>query len=188
MMTLAMVQMASDSQARAPQPDFSSLARDYYEPVYRFIVRQAPGAEDAADLTQETFIRAQGSFAGFHRGREFGPWIFTIARRVIADFYRQRKQSQELLDEAHADPAPDPRERLDQDDRIQLVWKHARQLKPKYHQVLLLHYGDHLSLKETAAAMGLTLVHVKVLVFRARAALKRHLPDNLLSQEETDHE
>ncbi|NDV61421.1 sigma-70 family RNA polymerase sigma factor [Puniceicoccales bacterium CK1056] len=188
MMSLAMVQTASDLYAARGKPDFSSLARQFYEPVYRFILRQAPTAEDAADLTQETFIRAQKNFGRFDPEREFAPWLFTIARRTVADFYRQRRQLHELLEDGHADPAPDPRECLDVEESVEQLWSQARKLKPKYHQVLLLHYKENLSLKQTAVAMGLTTVHVKVLLFRARSALKRHLPANTLIEEETNHE
>jgi RNA polymerase sigma-70 factor (ECF subfamily) len=176
MMTLTMAQTVSDRYAGERGNDFPSLARQYYEPVYRFIVRQVPSPEDGADLTQETFIRAQRNFSKFDLERDFAPWIFTIARRTVADFYRQRRQYHELLEEVHADSAADPRECLDADEAAEEVWRLARKLKPKFHQVLLLHYAENLSLKQTAKAMGLTEVHIKVLLFRARAALKRLLP------------
>lgn len=188
MMTLAMVQMVSDRSTSEADLDFSRLAREYYEPVYRFILRQAPGEEDAADVTQETFIRAQRGFGSYDPNREFGPWIFTIARRAMADFYRQRRHSHELLEEAHMDPTPGPRELLDDSDRIDAIWIEASRLKPRFHQVLLLHYQEQLSLKDTAASMGVSVVHVKVLLYRARAALKKRLPASVSFEEEPNHD
>lgn len=187
-MTLAMVQSVESSQVYGGQADFGLLAREFYVPVYRFIAQQVPSPDDAADLTQEAFLRAQRSFGQFDPAREFAPWIFTIARRTLADFYRQRENQHELLEDAHADPGPDPRERLDSVEGADRIWEHVKRLKPRYHQVLLLHYRENLSLKETAAAMGLTTVHVKVLLFRARAALKHRLPADTHLKEETRDE
>lgn len=154
---------------------FSALARDHYDPVYRFLLRQAPTPQDAADLTQETFLRALKAFARFDPERAFAPWIFTIARRQLADFYRQRGTRPESLEREIEDPASDPREQAAAAEQTEQLWKLARGLKPAWHQVLLLHYEESFSINEIAEIMGITRTHVKVLLFRARSALKTRL-------------
>lgn len=154
---------------------FSSLARETYDSVYWFIRRQAPSPEEAADITQETFLRAQKSFAKFDPRRGFAPWIFTIARRQLADYHRQRQRWHEPLEIEVEDMTPNPRDQADVDEQADKLWKLASGLKPKLYQVLLLHYQEEFSIHEIADIMGLTRTHVKVLLFRARSALKTRL-------------
>lgn len=175
---LSMVKTALESEAGEADEAFarfSILARDFYDPVYRFLLRQAPSSQDAADLTQETFVRAQKAFPTFDLRREFAPWIFTIARRQLADFYRKRGQPHEALEIEPEDPDRGPREQASRNEQADHVWKLASGLKPNFHQVLLLHYEEELPVADIAKIMGITRTHVKVLLFRARSALKTRL-------------
>lgn len=175
-MTFSMVQPANTESATHPAlAGFTELTKAYYEQVFHFIAKQSPNQADAADITQQTFIRAFKSFHNFDPQREFAPWIFTIARRCVADFYRQRRQSTIVLDETLADPEPGPREATVEEDNRENLWELARGLKVKYYQVLLLHYKENFDLRETASIMGVSLTHAKVLLFRARSALKKRI-------------
>ena len=171
-----MVQAApKDFENTESTSSFSDLAGKYYEPVFNFIARQSPNQADAADITQQAFVRA---FKGFHRydpKRDFAPWIYTIARRCVADFYRQRRQEMIEVDDTLKDPEPIPSETADQRDKADNLWDLARGLKVKHYQILLLHYKENFSLRETAEIMGVTLTHAKVLLFRARSALKQRI-------------
>ena len=181
-MSLSMAQSLSEERERQDaRHGFTLLARDYYAPVYRFIARQAPNAADAADVTQETFIRAYRSFSRYDPEKPFAPWIYTIARRCVADFYRKRGGNEAVLHDSVEDPQPDPRETADRKDGADSIWEVAAALKPKLHQVLLLHYKENFPLPETARIMGITHTHAKVLLFRARGALKQRLESNPLN-------
>lgn len=175
-MSLSMAQPITEivgSEARRQR--FSALAREYYEPVYCFIARQVSSQADAADLTQQVFIKGFQSFDRFDLDRAFAPWIYTIARRTLVDFFRSSKPSAELVDEAIADPQSNPRQATIRKDGADTIWRFASELKPQYQQVLLLHYKENFSMQEVARIMGVTKTHAKVLVFRARAALKKRM-------------
>ncbi len=161
------------SEARRQR--FSALARDFYEPVYCFIARQVSSQADAADLTQQVFIKGFQSFDRFDLDRAFAPWIYTIARRTLVDFFRARKPAGEPVLESIADPQSNPRETALEKDRADTIWEIASGLKPQHNQVLLLHYKENFSMQEVARIMGITKSHAKVLVFRARAALKKRM-------------
>ena len=62
-MTLSMAQPMTEiigSESRRQR--YSALAREYYEPVYCFIARQISNQADAADLTQQVFVKGFQSF------------------------------------------------------------------------------------------------------------------------------
>lgn len=152
---------------------FGELATDYYERVFQFLARQVRQRHEAEDLTQRTFIRAFRAFPRFDRARPFAPWIFTIARRELIDYYRRLRPETAELEEAHAVSRAAPDRAAEQEDAAARVWELAEALPPKQRQALLLHYGEGFSLPEVAAIMNLTHVHAKVLVFRARQRLRR---------------
>ncbi|MEX0323843.1 MAG: RNA polymerase sigma factor [Puniceicoccaceae bacterium] len=175
-MSVSMVQVFPNEIERGEEwHRFQALAKEYYEPVYAFLARQTPNQADAADVTQHAFIRAYKSFGRFDSQRDFAPWIYSIARRSLVDFYRKRRHTVEALEETIEDPSLNPGESVEQQEGQDNLWLLAKELKPKFNQVLLLHYKENFSLKETAEIMGVTLTHAKVLLFRARNALKKKI-------------
>jgi len=171
-----MVQAISgEREGESMRCTFTTLAREFYAPVFNFIARQAPNREDAADITQQVFVQAYRSFERFDQEKDFAPWIYTIARRCVADFYRRRRATVTQLEDSLRDPLPDPHEQAARREGADRLWDLARGLKTRFFQVLLLHYKEGFSLEETAQVMGITTTHAKVLVFRARNALKKRL-------------
>jgi RNA polymerase sigma-70 factor (ECF subfamily) len=175
-MTLVVSQsLAQKDKAESEKDRFTRLAREFYEPVYFFIARQIGNQADAADVTQQVFLKGFQSFSRFDSSREFAPWIYTIARRCIADFFRSSKGHHEPVSEYLEDSEISPEEAADRNDGARHIWELASGLKPQMHQILLLHYKENFSLRESASIMGITNTHAKVLLFRARAAMKKRL-------------
>jgi RNA polymerase sigma factor (sigma-70 family) len=99
-MTLAVSQsLAQKDGAESEKDRFTRLAREFYEPVYFFVARQIGNKADAADVTQQVFLKGFQSFSRFDPSREFAPWIYTIARRCIADFFRSSKGHHEPVEQ-----------------------------------------------------------------------------------------
>lgn len=160
------VSTASDAEA------FSPLAKEFYDRVFQFLANQLRDRHEAEDLTQRTFVRAFRAFARFDRSRPFGPWIFTLARRELVDHYRRRKLDAVELEENHAVTIGSPGHDAARADEAEQIWELSDRLVPKQKQVLLLHYSEQFSLPEVAEIMGISHVHAKVLLFRARNRLR----------------
>src|ERR1035437_4731989 len=79
-------------QARRDPEAFAALYRRYLTPVYRYLYSRLGSVHDAEDITTQVFIDAlEGLSANHYRAWGcFSAWLFTIARRRLADFYRQR--------------------------------------------------------------------------------------------------
>ena len=63
---------------------FRILVERYQSDVYATAFRIVPRAEDAEDLTQETFLRAFRALKRYDPARPFGAWLHTIATRLVA--------------------------------------------------------------------------------------------------------
>lgn len=166
-----LTQLARDGSLEA----FEELVRQYEARIFGFLQRHMGNAHDAQDITQETFVRAWRAMHRFDPSRDFASWIFVIARRAAANHFRARRPHDELSE----DLASEQTDSLASDESAAL-WSAARRLKPNHYEALWLRYAEGFSVKETARVMGLTTIHVKVILHRARKELARHLkPENL---------
>jgi RNA polymerase sigma-70 factor (ECF subfamily) len=151
---------------------FGQIVRRHTDRIHGFLVRWTGNVQDAEDLTQETFLKAYLGVARFAAGRPFLPWLFTIARRTAVSHLRRARPTEPLTPNT---PEPvagdDPAAQSAVSDERAALWDLARRLKPRQYEVLWLHYGEGFAVADVARIMGLTSIHVKVLLHRARTRL-----------------
>jgi RNA polymerase sigma-70 factor (ECF subfamily) len=70
-----------------------------------FLLRRLPSQADAEDVLQDVFVRIHEGAERLHHPERVQAWVFAIARRAVADFYRARSRRPDLLP---ADPADEP--------------------------------------------------------------------------------
>jgi RNA polymerase sigma-70 factor (ECF subfamily) len=153
---------------------FEALVGRFEARIYNFLLRHVGNAHDAQDLTQETFVRAWRAIHRFDANRDFATWIFVIARRTAANHFRARRIHEEMPEEM-ASAGPNPSGDAESADESSALWKAARKLKPRHYEALWLRYAEGFSVAETARVMGLTTIHTKVILHRARTQLAKYL-------------
>ena len=140
-------------------------------PIYRFVYKKVGNREEAEDLTSQIFLKVVSSIDR-ERGRQsMQQWLYLIARTIIADHWRARyrlpmSSLDELLDagwEVSAEEEPTATSNSAA-DRVQRI---LQALPEQYREVLTCRFLLHLSVKDTALRMGVTVANVKVLQFRA---------------------
>lgn len=139
----------------------------YMVQVYRFIYRHVGNREDAEDLTAQVFLKAIRSLDRARDEESIRGWLFQTARTTLADhwrqFYRTPIVSLEFFPRLRSQSARPSDEPLSGDE----VQRILALLPEHYRRVLTLRFLEGLSIKETAAEMGITETNVKVLQFRA---------------------
>ena len=143
-----------------------------------YLLRKRTGSrEDAEDLTQQALMRAYEKIDQYDPKRSFRSWLFTIAVRLAIDAHRRnRVDTTSNGVDFVTDTAPGPAERVHQADTQRRLWALAdRVLDPTQRTALWLHYGEQLRAREIGKTLGVSAVHVRVLLFRARRTLMAHL-------------
>jgi RNA polymerase sigma-70 factor, ECF subfamily len=169
--------------ARAQAGDhgaFEALVARYQGAIYNYVYRLMGSAEDAGDLTQDTFLKAYLALPRTSDDLRVGAWLYRIATNVCLDELRHRKlvrwQPWEAFVSAFhpSQVAPDSPERecLSRED-AQEVQALLGELHPKYRLCLLLREYQDLSYDEIAAVLQTTRAAVKSLLFRAREEFRR---------------
>ncbi|MHB8958752.1 MAG: RNA polymerase sigma factor [Candidatus Limnocylindrales bacterium] len=164
--------------AQTGDPDaFGALFDRYYVPVYRFVAARIGRPSDAEDLAQLVFVKALEALPRYEaRGVPFGGWLFRLARNVVIDHVRTRREhaTLEIVAEHSSDDAgPDDLAVLRQE--MDSVAHALRRLTPEQREAIELRFFAGLSAKEAAVAMGRQEGTVRGLQFRAIAALRRDL-------------
>ena len=152
---------------------FTELIVRFHRRVFSFQFHATQRREDAEDLTQETFLAAHRSVRRYQPGRSFAPWLFGIARHVLADHWRRARPHEELPADYSGRTGSDETTPADADERGARLWGQARRLKPQLFAALWLRYGEGFDIASVACALGVTRIHAKVILFRARQELAR---------------
>ena len=161
---------------------FEDLVTEHEKGVYAIAQRMTGNAEDAADMTQETFIKAYNSLSSFRGDSKFSVWLYRIATNVCLDFLRSRSRKPTVSlsvedDDGEetqmdiADESQSPEQLLERGLTRDAVRRGLKSLSPEYRQILLLREIQGLSYEEIAEALVLEVGTVKSRIFRARKRL-----------------
>lgn len=176
---MALVELAQEGDNEA----FAQLYDNYLDTVYRYIYYRVGSKAVAEDLTSETFLRALRRIGTFTwQGRDFGAWLVTIARNLVADHFKSSRfrlevTTGEMLDanEVEASPEDCVLETLSNAALLEAV----RKLNPQQQECVTLRFLQGLSVAETARIMGKNEGAIKTLQYRAVRTLARLLPEDV---------
>lgn len=169
---------------------FREEALPHLDAVYRFALRLSGSPDHAADLVQDTFLRAYRSWDQYTRGTRVKSWLFTICRNVFLRG-RERVRRHDELVERHADrddARPDPVnplwasvDTLDPEGAFfasivdEEILRAIDQLPEEYGSVVVLSDLEGLSYQEIADLLDVPVGTVKSRLFRGRRRLQEGL-------------
>lgn len=150
----ALVDLAREGDAEA----FGQLYDHYVSRVFRFAYSRSGSWHLAEDLTSETFARALRSIATFQwKGRDFGAWLTTITRNLVADHFKSSRQRHELssseLPESRIGPTG-PADEVIAEMTGELVMSAVRALPEQQRDCLLMRFVQGMSVAQTAEVLG----------------------------------
>ena len=154
---------------------FEWIFGQYETQIYNYVYRMMGSAEDAYDLTQDTFLKAYLALAKTSDDLRVGAWLYRIATNGCLDELRHRKLVKWQPWEAfisvfhRSQVAKDSPERdtIDRENASEVEAILAK-LHPKYRMCLILREYHDLSYDEIAEVLTTTRAAVKSLLFRAR--------------------
>lgn len=167
-----------DSLVRAALEDpsaFDKLYARYMPRVYRFCRTRTSNEDDAADLTQQTFIRAFSALGRYRAGSHgFAPWLFRIARNAATDAHRRTRHTVPLDDIADlpSDATTDPAARALASDDLAGLRRALATLRPDIRDLITLHFTVGLTVREVALVVGKSESATRMQLWRTLRALR----------------
>jgi len=155
--------------------------------LLNYLVRCLRNEEDAADATQETFVRIYQNRTKFNANQKFSTWLYAIATNLVKDRYRHRaRHPQVSLDaenemtgenfrESVPEQKPTPSESLQGSERAEAVRKAVTELPEELRTPLILCEYEELSHAEIGKILDCTAKAVETRIYRARNQLRDKL-------------
>jgi RNA polymerase sigma-70 factor (ECF subfamily) len=172
-------------------PAFEELTTRHERQIYTLALRILQNPHDAEDVTQTAFLSAIENLRSFRGDASFATWISRIATHAALKLIRKRKGLNTVSLEEATEPREDydsiphpeyitdwresPERLVERHETESLLEEALNQLDEKHRLVFLLRDVEGLSVRETAAALGLSEANVKVRLLRARLQLREHL-------------
>lgn len=161
----------------------AQLYERYFDAVYDFAARMVRNRDEAADIAQETFLKAMNALGGLKQGASFRSWLFSIARNTALNRLERRGRTRPLavidaegeefaFDVVDPSRFASPQEAAEAAAAAKLVWEAAAGLDPRQLSLLDLHLRQGLDAEEIAAALGITRNNAYVLLHRLKKAVE----------------
>ncbi|MBN1338140.1 MAG: sigma-70 family RNA polymerase sigma factor [Bacteroidales bacterium] len=156
---------------------FGQIVTRYEKPVFNLMYRTTGSTEEAADLAQETFIKAYNKIWLFKTDKKFFPWLYAIGINLARDYLRRKKPENYSLDDDNKNAnfdkhqsayVHDPADNLD----MQKLFQALARLPLDYREAIILRYREDLSTKEIAEILHLSVSGVKMRVHRGLDKLR----------------
>lgn len=180
------IESTSDRQVTA----FSDLYERHLSPIYNYLRSRTGSDEDAADLTQQTFMQALHAFPKYiDRGLPIEVWLFRIARNLAVATYRQRIKrghghgalDLDLLPERLqpvASGAEEPEAIVLRNETRLRLRALLMELDPDKRELLVLRFVSRLTAKEIAQVVGKSEAAVQKQLTRILHALKEQYDED----------
>ena len=182
------------AQLKAGSEDaFAWLISTYHQPIYSLIARTIPAGSDAADITQEVFVKIYRGISGFHGDASLRTWIYRIALHEASNQRRwwSRHRRQEVTIEAETGDCRDgqplclkdtlidehesPFEMAAQSEIREQIEVALREIPEVFRTVVVLRDIEGFTYEEIAEILKANLGTVKSRLMRGRAYLKVQL-------------
>lgn len=169
----AIIQLVLQGDKKA----YAMLIERYQHFVFTLVIRMTGNHEDAEEITQDVFVKAYNSLAGYSGGSKFSTWLYTIARNTTLSHMRKRKIIA-TSDEELKITDRSTEQALDRKNNKALINAAIKQLEPSEAQILTLFYLHEQTIDEIAQILDITKSNIKVKLHRGRKKLKEILDKN----------
>lgn len=171
--------------AKGDASAFEELLLRYHGQIYNLCLRMTGNPDDAADLTQEAFLKVWKNLESFQFDSAFSTWLYRLASNCCLDFLRSQKrrptvsltveneEDEQVMDIPDAQPTPEE-QAVKQEEKEQLHLA-MQMLDEEQRQILTLRVVNDLSYTEIADILRVKEGTVKSRLSRARENLRKKL-------------
>lgn len=164
---------------------FESIVTTYENRVFTLALRSTGSEADAADVTQEVFLRLWRGLADFRGDSSLSTWLYRVTTNLCVDLARKRAIESGTLsiddDESALGELPDrseanrPERALENSELAHELQTALGMLSEEHRRIVVLRDVAGMSYNDIAAALELEEGTVKSRLARARAALRKIL-------------
>lgn len=157
---------------------FGKLVEKYQQPIFNLMLRCAKDSEEAADLTQDAFIKAFAKLRSFRKDRRFFTWLYSLSLNHLRDWQRKRRRRaarKHLFGHRENSEQNSHNQNVSVESKEEFNWlqEALAKLSLESREILVLRYRHDCSIREVADAFGLSESAVKMRVHRGLEQLRQ---------------
>ena len=162
------------------EAEFAALFEEFNAPIFNYVLRMVADHDRAADITQDTFIKAYRKLDTLTEATSTRSWLYRIATNTAIDDMRRRRNVTTMSDDQptfanRADHRPGPEAQVMAATLDERVQRALMTLRPNHRQCLLLSDLEDMSAQQIGEVMNLSYGAVRTLLCRARGEMRRAL-------------
>ena len=176
--TLPNLQSLLESAKKGDLKAFEELILHHQGLVYHFLFHFMGNADDAADITQETFINVYRKLSQYNQSQPFTSWLMTIARNLAISHHRKHSATPidpEILANVIKDFVAGPEVEIVTREDCQELRNALQRLPDQLREVLVMRYLLDIPLQQIAEMLGIPEGTAKSRIFKARQDLREIL-------------
>lgn len=166
-----------DRSLKGDADAFAELVLRHQKRIHDLAYRMSQSPEEAADLAQETFVRAWQQLDTFRGNSRFSTWLYRLAIRVCLNAKRAETSRHRTRDSFALESTshPSPLDSSPETERVERVQSALQRLEPQLRAAIVLTVFDGLGHAEAAQILGCAETTVSWRIFMARRKLRRWL-------------
>jgi RNA polymerase sigma-70 factor (ECF subfamily) len=165
-------------------PDFESIYERFFPKVYNYIYYRLLNRDRTDDLVSDTFTRVFEKLDTYDESKaKLSTWIFTVARNILTEEFRQHKQMVSLDDAGRAEIPLDYDLQLayiQSEERRELYSLLAR-ISARERELIAMKFFADMTNRKIAATLGMNESTVSSMVYNALRKLRKGLMENGVS-------
>jgi RNA polymerase sigma-70 factor (ECF subfamily) len=170
-------------RAASQESAFERIFEEFSAPIFNYALRMVGDPDRAADIAQDTFIKAYRKLDTLTDDTSIRSWIYRIATNTAIDEMRRRRfvmpmggtreDAESTYEPVDQRPGPEAQAiGATLDERVQRA---LLRLRPNHRQCLLLSDLEDMSAQQIGEVMGMSYGAVRTLLCRARGEMRRQL-------------
>ena len=161
------------------QEAWNMIVNRYSKTVYNMALNFAGNSDDAADITQDIFLKVYNNIGKFDGEKTFTAWLLRLSKNYCIDFWRKNKQNRKNIElddnirSEHSDEADTPEDSVIRKSDIHFLRKKLLLLPPDLRSLIIMRDIQDFSYQEIAENLEMPLGTIKSRINRARTKLAK---------------
>ena len=186
MQQIALINTADKKETKKSlnmEMDFTYIFETYYKRVYNYISYRVNSYHEAEDLTSQVFEKIMAKIDTYSEKKSpFEVWVFSIAKNVINDYFREIKKHNIFSIDSFKELASSkksPEDIVETREINDELLKALKILDAKEINIIALKFGANLKNTEIAEVLNLTESNIGVILYRTLKKLRKELGEGI---------
>ena len=161
------------------QEAWTMIVNRYSKTVYNMALNFAGNSDDAADITQDIFLKVYNNIGKFEGENTFTAWLLRLSKNYCIDYWRKHKHHRQNLElddnirDEHSDAADTPEDSLIRKSDVAYLRKKLLLLPPDLRSLVIMRDIQDYSYQEIAEHLDIPMGTIKSRINRARTKLAK---------------